>query len=373
MIEAARRRNPGVPFAVAAASRSTSRRSRSTRPLPALVLPPGRPRRLLPPRRRLHAAQVRVRLPAARPRPADRARPARGGLLDGRAAPVLPAAAPALPGLRRRSSPRSSAPGRWRRSSPAATGGSSAPPRREACRRRRAAMIALLRANQRRLVAIVGVYGSAALGIAGTLARVPRPRADRGGALLDRDRGRPVPVAADLADERRGAREVRLPLRDARGLGPLPPARAAHLRVRARGVADRRRPDRRARAVRRLDLHRRRRPRGADPDRGAAAAAAGDRVDRGGGADPARALRPPRPLAHVLDGAEVRRARGRGAARGDRGGARRRRRAGADHRVDPGRRLRRPAALPARRAEAARGRRAGRSAASSCRARPTPG
>ena len=76
-----------------------------------------------------------------------------------------------------------------------------------------------------------------ALGIAGVARRPARARAVGRRPVLDRHRHRRLPLAARLADERRRARQVRVPLRDAGGLGPLPPARPAStftLRARAR-------------------------------------------------------------------------------------------------------------------------------------------
>ena len=71
--------------------------------------------------------------------------------------------------------------------------------------------------------------------------RAPDSRPDLGRALQPRDRHGGVLPAAARADRRRGAREVRLPLRGAGGLGTLPPARAGHLRARGGRRARRRR------------------------------------------------------------------------------------------------------------------------------------
>ena len=114
MIAAARKRNPGLDFVVDRMEDYEPARARRPHDLPALLLSRRGPRRLLPPRTRLHAQEVRVRLQAdGLPRRRSAERPARGGLLPHRAPAVLPAAAEGAARERRsRCSPCSSTPGR---------------------------------------------------------------------------------------------------------------------------------------------------------------------------------------------------------------------------------------------------------------------
>ncbi len=227
--------------------------------------------------------------------------------------------------------------------------------------------------TRRRVAAFAGVYASVALGLASAHRRAAGARADRRGPVHDRRRHRRLPGAARLADERRRARQVRLPVRRERGMGALPPADPARVHMRGRRGVRSDGADRGDRAVRVGHLQGRRGARGAAADRGDAAAAPGARVDRGGLADPRRPLRPPRDLADDLDGAAARRDRDRRAVRRDPGRDRRRDRPGADDDLDPRDRPREPAPVSRRRPGAARRRSSADHQVRRSRARPTRG
>ncbi len=176
--------------------------------------------------------------------------------------------------------------------------------------------------------------------------RAPRARPGRRRAFLARDRYRRVLPAPARADERRGADQIWLPLQRAGRLGPLPPARAPHVQLRALRVG------RRGAARRRDGLREpdglQRGPARADAARRAAPAAERDRVDGRSRARASPALRRARHVPDRFDGLPARRDRDRRAARRDRDRDRRRRRAGAVDALDRRRRPRGAASLPAR-------------------------
>ncbi len=168
--------------------------------------------------------------------------------------------------------------------------------------------------------------------------------------------GRAVP-ALTRPHERGSARQVRLPLRGARGLGSLSPtargcAHGEDAQCAGRGHADRRvRAPGGARVRRRADR--------SAPCRVGAAAALLVRGHRCGDARAARSLRRPHLAPRALDGSAARRDRHRSAARCHRDDHRARRRAGrvdARHRVG---RARCRAAVPAGRPDATRRRTSG--------------
>ena len=155
---------------------------------------------LLPPRRRLHEAQVRLRLPAAHdaagPIVATCARPASAG----RAAAVPPAAAAPRARRGRRRSDRA----RARRAARLAR-----PPGLRVALLRSVGLtwppgVTIAAGSSRRRPAAADA--SAALGIPGTLIVFRVLGAVPGRPLLDRDRRHPVTSRADAASARRGLR-----------------------------------------------------------------------------------------------------------------------------------------------------------------------
>ena len=286
MVEAAAAPEPGARVRRRARSRTTSRPSRSTLTICLRVVLPRRgPGRLLPARR----AATRARSSSSTSgRWSSRStecwtRPSRRGLLADRAAPVLPAAAHGAAGRR----------------APAALGARA---HRAACglaltKRVGCVFCSAGRLTRGRASGSPGGGWSRSPGSTGRSRSVSPRRSSILRVLGPSGAGRFTIVIATVdflallvwltSDDALVKYGFRYAANEEWGrFQRLDPGR---VRLRARRVPRRHRADRRDRPVRRLDLRARRRARGAAPDRRAAAAAPGARVDRRGDADPRRA------------------------------------------------------------------------------------
>ena len=182
-------------------------------------------------------------------------------------------------------------------------------------------VIGLLRSNlRRRSATAAGIYLSVGFGFLGTVLGARQLGKHDFGAFSVVIVGRGLLPDAARPDRRRGAREVRLRLRDGGGLGSA----AAAVPRRSRGQGRRRaaRGDRARRRSRRSRTRSSalRRPRDPVPDRGAAPASVqAPRASSSAALDPPRPLRHPRRAPRVLDGPAADRDRHRCALRGHRG------------------------------------------------------